>query len=641
MYHELFNVPCLHSITRVQSYNLNIISIFILVALVGFFLPHIALAVNYQPPSQGFVLGAACPDSSTIQLTLNSTGAKVYSDYIASQKFPARLFLVNYDNKNVATQCSPVGTLTAFSIQSPGILQTDGSSYTIKSFRQLPAPDAVAAAKQAMEDAVKDAKLMRLKNAAAGFNNGDKNPKLEEEYFKSLKIPDGYLDLMNALKNLTQAPVITTGATTSGDLQLVDRGGIPVLVVLVAVALNAILVIGVSLIKISDRQDWSGSSGTSGSTPGRIESVPYPSIYVPPWFIQTGKAGISDDPEPEWPPSPFTITCSQDPGGSPSTEAKPPSSGPCSIYLQNISFQRPNTTWSFAFTGLVTGLFGITGINATLVIECDDKSLKEKKLAGEAKENIFDSAKLNDPSMGLACTAPGLPSLRIMPYLKLDFEQSYSISGGGEIDIDFAIRIPDSTGSLIGVQPFSGLQQSQNEQALATWLLGPGTAIDINRFAASVTGAVASTSFPLSMGFKATYNSKEIVDIGLVAKPQLKFTGTNLEYKVENSSPSSPSSSSISLSEATPSPTLEGSGWNSTDSGKSKGNAGMGLRRASSAGICNADLVFKGGVGTKSVIKWFGQKADEQDVEPFTDVPVNNKTVELCSKPWVSSGRGL
>lgn len=308
------------------------------------------------------------------------------------------------------------------------------------------------------------------------------------------------------------------------------------------------------------------------------------------------------------------------------------------INLETFSLQRPKTTWSFASTGLVTGQVGITGINATLVIECDDKTLKEKNLAGKVKGNIFDSTKLDNPSMGLSCTASDLPSLKIMPCLN-DFEQSYSISGGDEIDIYFAIRIPESTASLTSVKAPYGSQQRQTGQALATWLLGPGTAIDINRFAASVTGAMASTSFPFSMGFKATYNSKDILDIGLVAKLLLKFSGTNLEYKVQPSSSSSLSSHSSLLCIATPVPSSNSLGWNATDVGKAKTVVGVFSRRDVLAGVCSADLNFKGGVGTKAVIRWFGQKAEEHDTEPFTDVPVNNKTVGLFSKPWVLSGK--
>lgn len=190
----------------------------------------------------------------------------------------------------------------------------------------------MGAAKQAprLEDDVKAARLKQIKNAAKGFNNGYKNPRLEEEYFKSLKVPNGNLDIINALNNLTQAKVVTTGVSASRDLHLVDRGAIPVLVVAVGVAVQAIFVITTALIAMANRPEWSGSSGMPGTTPGRLDSVPYPSIYVPPCFIQTGQTGVPDDPEPDWPSGPFTMTCSGEPGGSPPTGAKPPSSGPCS-----------------------------------------------------------------------------------------------------------------------------------------------------------------------------------------------------------------------------------------------------------------------------------------------------------------------
>lgn len=334
--------------------TLNSMFLFVLSGILGA-LP-LSLAVNIEPSAVGIVQSISCPSDSTLRLTLESTSAQVYINYIASHDtWPVDLFYGNFDKTSNSTEdaCSGYGTLAAFSVGAPGSLQSDGTTYIITNFQIRAAHDAIVDAHQVTRAALKPDSRSLLTNWQDADNCAD-GVDCNTQFKNSLQVPPGYTDLVSALGNLTKAPqvankegksfhntrskrdltgsVISLGKNSALDDTAVEIGvdttinAIPITVARTLTTATKLGELGEEGTTITELWGAAGGPsdpvadvavcivaivlvaqflftmfGTPDPTPGfKFETLPNPSVYKTPWLVIVQKPLVatgSDDPK--------------------------------------------------------------------------------------------------------------------------------------------------------------------------------------------------------------------------------------------------------------------------------------------------------------------------------------------------------
>lgn len=598
-------------------------------------------AVNYQPPSEGNVLQVLCPDSSTLQLALNASTAPVYAAYVASQNtWPATMFFVNNATVATDTQCSPPQSFSAFQINEAGSLDTDGTTYTITNFVQLSVAEATAAMDVQMQQALIPAEVEAFANLQNVYN-GASGSNLAAAFSQSLQVPEGYMDALWAMGNITQA--LTTQASEN---QILATRGAPALGGL-ASSLTHVAIMA-TIIFVSIRLVSAEATFKTGGS-GKVTELQYPSTYILPWFVMGGATDGSGDGD-----GPRTCVVTGSSGSNdpfPSIDIKKP--GACKVSVKNLKITRSTDVWAFdTALDIIQTNIGLSSISATLVMICTASgSLTEGTALTGSFQQVLYTTESDDTGTGnaggsgkdggrddecdpLTSMGSAFPEIGITPYLNLAITESYNVLGYGELNMDFIVHFPSTDASFENVAIKSdGSNPDDNKDIIS--IMGPASEpfVEITRLAASINTITANLGLTVGVGVKTIVNEKEVLDVGLTTGPVVKLVGSGFGITVNGGNGTTNSTSTADTAQGTGVPTIKArkTGFARRDDAITNYIDSDGIN----AEACNQEVTVRAGYETWAVVKVQKQVLKRKLLRSLTNIMVKTSAIVKCAAPWI------